>query len=195
MTSILDQFESNDLQTIPEETVLLEAPDTVKKKTRVSKKLVDESSAETEEKREQLSILSVLGSIDTYTGVKMSLGDVKRLSTKDVEKYYNRYQVTMGQQVTCGLIETGLEAGIELVSYILPIDDKKELISDLNKNELVKKELSNWAGLLVLKGGRFVALASAVFQVAKHIEFKTIKKEPEDEINSLVQEMVDDVLK
>ena len=31
MTSILDQFESNDLQTIPEETVLTEAPDTVKK--------------------------------------------------------------------------------------------------------------------------------------------------------------------
>ena len=84
---------------------------------------------------------------------------------------------------------------MKLVSYLLPIDDKKELISDLNKNELVKKELSNWAGLLVLKGGRFVALASAVFQVAKHIEFKTIKKEPEDEINSLVQEMVDDVLK
>ena len=101
----------------------------------------------------------------------------------------------MGKQVTGGLIDTGLEAGIELVSYILPIDDKKELISDHNGNELVKKELSNWAGLLVLKGGRFVALASAVFQIAKHIEFKSNKKEPENEVNSLVKEVVDDVLK
>ena len=125
MTSILDQFTSSDLQAVPEETVLPEATDVVKKpkKPRVSKKLVEENSDETEEKREQLSILAVLGTIDTYTGVKMSLGDVKRLPTKDVEKYYNRYQITMGQQVTGGLIETGLEAGIELVSYILPIDE------------------------------------------------------------------------
>ena len=87
MTSILDQFESNDSEAITEETVLpeVEVPDTVKKtrKPRVNKKLViDESSPETEERREQLSILAVLGTISNYTGVKMSLGDVKKLSSK-----------------------------------------------------------------------------------------------------------------
>ena len=61
MTSILDQFESNDSEAITEETVLPEAPVTVKKqrKPRVNKKLVvDDNSAETEERREQLSISS-----------------------------------------------------------------------------------------------------------------------------------------
>ena len=36
---------------------------------------------------------------------------------------------------------------------------------------VVKRELSNIAGLLVVKGGRLVALGSALFQVARHIKF------------------------
>ena len=33
----------------------------------------------------------------------MSLGDVKKLPAKDVEKYFNRYQITLGNQVASGL--------------------------------------------------------------------------------------------
>ena len=53
----------------------------------------------------------------------------------------------------------------------MPIDDTEELCSDLQKDELVKRELPNIAGLLVVKGGRLVALGSAFFQVARHIKF------------------------
>ena len=148
----------------------------------------------TEEKREQLSILAVLGTIDTYTGVKMSLGDVKRLSPKDVEKYYNRYQITLGNQVASGLVDTALETGVEIISYALPIDDKQELCNDIKKNELVKQELINAAGYIVLKGGRFVALASGLLQIAKHIDFSSFKKEPEDEIDKFIQDTVDKTL-
>ena len=198
MTSILDQFEETELQTIPKEPGKTEVPDTVKKqrksRVKVDKRDDDSSSADTEEKREQLSILSVLGTIETYTGVKMTLGDVKRLTAKDVEKYYNRYQITMGHQVTGGLIETALEAGVEIVSYALPIDNKKELISDLLGNELVKQELSNAAGFVVVKGGRFVALASGLFQIAKHIDFSTFKKEPESELDNYIINTVEQTL-
>ena len=38
-------------------------------------------------------------------------------------------------------------------------------------DELVKRELSNIAGLLVVRGGRLVALGSALFQVVRHIKF------------------------
>ena len=195
MTSILDQFE-NDSEVIPEDTVLPEASDTVKKqrKPRASKKLVDENYAETEERREQLSILSVLGTISNYTGVKMSLGDVKKLSAKDVEKYYNRYQITLGNQVASGLVDTALETGVEIVSYVLPIDDKQELCNDIKKNELVKQELINVAGFIVLKGGRFVALASGLLQIAKHIDFASFKKNNEDEIDKFIQDTVDKTL-
>ena len=106
MTSILDQFENDKPEVLPEETVLLEASVKKQRKPRVvNKKVVDDSiTEETEERREQLSILAVLGTIDNYTGVKMSLGDVKRLTSKDVEKYYNRYQITLGNQVASGLV-------------------------------------------------------------------------------------------
>ena len=59
----------------------------------------------------------------------------------------------------------------KVISCFLPIDDTEELCYDLQNDELVKRELSNIAGLLVVRGGRLVALGSALFQVARHIKF------------------------
>ena len=58
-----------------------------------------------------------------------------------------------------------------MISCFLPIDDTEELCYDLQNDELVKRELSNIAGLLVVRGGRLVALGSALFQVVRHIKF------------------------
>ena len=60
-----------------------------------------------------------------------------------------------------------------MISCFLPIDDTEELCYDLQNDELVKRELSNIAGLLVVRGGRLVALGSALFQVVRHIKFNT----------------------
>ena len=46
-----------------------------------------DSPDEMESKRESLSILASLGTTKEFLGVEMSLGDIKKLSTKDVEKY------------------------------------------------------------------------------------------------------------
>ena len=129
-----------------------------------------------EEKRESLAILASLGTAKDYIGVQMSLGDVKKLSPKDVEKYYYRYQSILGKQVTGGLVENVLKLAINLTWNFLPIDDKDELTNDLLQDELVRRELTTAAGYLVLKGGRFVALASALFHVIKHVDFTTINK-------------------
>ena len=167
MESILEQFEG-------EPTSVVSEPE----KKEVKKRKKQPSSPEVEEKREQLSILAVLGTIETYTGVKMSLGDVKKLLPKDVEKYHNRYQITMGNQVTGGLVDMALEASTEVLSYALPIDDKQELCNDLKQNELVKQELNNVAGYVVLHGGRFVALGSGLLQVLKHVKFSGAVEQP-----------------
>ena len=47
-----------------------------------------DTDTDIEEKRESLAILASLGTAKDYLGVQMSLGDVKKLSAKDVEKYY-----------------------------------------------------------------------------------------------------------
>lgn len=175
MTSILDQYVDDKLETISEEPEQVEEKKEIKKKKQTIKK--DVNNTEIEEKREELSILAVLGTIENYTGVKMSLGDVKRLPAKDIEKYYNRYQVTMGEKISGGLVDQALETGVQLASCILPIDDNQGLCNDLKNNDLVKQELTSAVGYLVLKGGRFVALASCLIQIAKHISFNTIKEE------------------
>ena len=133
-----------------------------------------------EVKRESLAILASLGSTEEFLGKAMSLGDVKKLSSKQVEKYFNRYKTVMGKQVSTGLVESAISAASVLVSYVIPVDDVEALNEDLKNDDLVKRELSNFAGLLVLKGGRLVALASGLFKVAKHVKLRPFE-ENEDE--------------
>ena len=129
-------------------------------------------SSDVPEKREALAILASLGETKDFIGVEMSLGDITKLSTKDVQKYFNRYQAAMSSRVTDGLVKSAIKLASRAISIFLPIDDVDRLCVDLQGDELVNRELSNFAGLLVLKGGRFVALASGLFQVAKHVEIK-----------------------
>ena len=133
-------------------------------------------------KRESLAILASLGTTKEYLGVEMSLGDIKKLTAKDVEKYYNRYQTVLGKQVSSGLVESALQVASHAISYVVPVDDTEALSKDLQNDELVKRELTNFAGLLVLKGGRLVALASGLFQVAKHIRIA-----PSEEASNKIQ--------
>ena len=126
---------------------------------------------ELEEKRESLAILVSLGTAKDYLGINMSLGDVKKLSLKDVEKYYYRYQSILGKQVTGGLVENALKLASKVISNVISIDDTNALHSDILGDELIRRELTNAAGYIVLKGGRFVALASALFHVVNHLNF------------------------
>ena len=124
---------------------------------------------EMESKRESLSILASLGTTREFPGVEMSLGDIKKLSTKDVEKYYLRYQTILGKQLSSSLVDSAVLAASKAVSMVVSIDDTEQLYQDFKSDEIIKRELSNFAGLLILKRGRLVALASAFFQVAKHV--------------------------
>jgi len=174
MSSILEQFEPIT------DTSAEKEQQPAKKTSRAKKKVVEiEPSPEVEEKREQLSILAVLGTIEEYTGAKLSLADVKKLSVADVEKFHNRYQVKMGNQVSGSLVDMTIDGATEILSYFLPIDNKTDLGKDLKQNELLKQELNTTAGYAVLKGGRFVALGSALIQIAKHLKFSVEKKSEE----------------
>ena len=127
-----------------------------------------------------------------YLGVQMSLGDVKKLSQKDVEKYYYRYQSMLGKQVTGGMVESTIKLFSRFVSKDISIDNCDTLSNDILQDELVKRELSTAAGYLVLKGGRFVALASALFHVVNHLDLtmneKILVEKPEHNAEDNSQE-------
>ena len=129
------------------------------------------SVGDVEYQKESLVILASLGTTKEYLGVEMSLEKIHKLSDKEVEKYFNRYQKVAGQKMANGLVDSAIRTATKVISCFLPIDDTEALCSDLQKDELVKRELSNIAGLLVVRGGRLVALGSALFQVARHIKF------------------------
>ena len=129
------------------------------------------SVGDVEYQKESLVILASLGTTKEYLGVEMSLEKIHKLSDKEVEKYFNRYQKVAGQKMANGLVDSAIKTATKVISCLLPIDDTEELCSDLQKDELVRRELSNIAGLLVVRGGRLVALGSALFQVARHIKF------------------------
>ena len=135
-------------------------------------KTPDDDEEDLETQRESLAILASLGSTEEFLGKAMSLGDIKRLSPKQVKKYFNRYKTVMGKKVSTGLVESAISAASVLISYVIPVDDVEALNEDLKNDDLVKRELSNFAGMLVLKGGRLVALASGLFKVAKHVKLR-----------------------
>ena len=136
----------------------------------------DTNEDDIEEKRESLAILTSLGTTKDYLGVQMSLGDVKKLTPKDVKKYYYRYQSVLSEQVTGGIVENAIKLASKVISRFIPIDNPDSLSNDLVQDEIVRHELVDAAGYLVLKGGRFVALASALFHVVSHVDF-TMKEE------------------
>ena len=133
---------------------------------------------EIEVKQESLAILATLGTTKEYLGVDMSLGDVKKLSVRDVEKYFNRYQAVMGKKISGGVVDSSLQLISKIISYLVPVDDIDALCNDLKNDDLVNCELTNIVGLLALKAGRLAALASGLFQVAKHVKIGKIQQKP-----------------
>ena len=129
------------------------------------------SAGDVDYQKESLVILASLGTTKEYLGVEMSLEKIHKLPDKEVEKFFNRYQKVAGQKMANGLVDSAISTATKVISCFVPIDDTEELCYDLQNDELVKCELSNIAGLLVVRGGRLVALGSALFQVVRHIKF------------------------
>ena len=129
------------------------------------------SAGDVDYQKESLVILASLGTTKEYLGVEMSLEKIHKLPDKEVEKFFNRYQKVAGQKMANGLVDSAISTATKVISCFLPIDDTEDLCYDLQNDELVKRELSNIAGLLVVRGGRLVALGSALFQVVRHTKF------------------------
>ena len=140
------------------------------------------STGDVEYQKESLVILASLGTTKEYLGVEMSLEKIHKLPDKEVEKFFNRYQKVAGQKMANGLVDSAISTATKVISCFLPIDDTEELCYDLQNDELVKRELYNIAGLLVVRGGRLVALGSALFQVVRHIKFNRESESDRDAV-------------
>ena len=121
--------------------------------------------------REQLAELVSTGKAKDPIGVQLTHEQVKRLSDKDVEKYSKWYETYVGAKTTDSLIDSCIFLVTKVVRMAVNVKDIDAYQKELRNDYIINKELSNLAGSLALKCGRFLALASAAMITTKHIDF------------------------
>ena len=120
--------------------------------------------------REQLAVLVSKGKAKETIGVQLTHEQVKRLSDKDVEKYTKRYETYVGSKTTESLIDSFILLATKAVGLAVNIKDIDAYQKELRNDYIINNELSNLAGNLALKCGRFLAAANAALITAKHID-------------------------
>ena len=103
--------------------------------------------------------------------MQLTYEQVKRLSDKDVENYYKRYEAFVGAKTTDSLIESFTFLVSKVVGMAVDIKYVDAYQKELKNDYTISKELSNLAGNLALKCGRFLALANVALISTKHINF------------------------
>ena len=122
--------------------------------------------------REKLAVLVSTGKSKEAIGVQLKHDQVKRLSDKDVQKYFKRYEAYAGNKTTESLIDSAIMLFSKAAGLVVSIDDKKELHKELKNDYIINQELSSLAGGLALRFGRWLALANAALITTKHIKFE-----------------------
>ena len=131
------------------------------------------------EEREALAILAATGYTKEYLGKEFSLGDIHKLSEKEVDRLHLRYQAILGKEVERSLSEGFLRVACRAITHVLNIfekqlDDEKALLSDLQNDALIRRELSYGAGWIAIHGGRLTALAAVLTHVGCHTQAKNV---------------------
>ena len=119
----------------------------------------------------QLAVLVSTGKAKEGIRVQLTHEQVKRLSDKEVEKYTKRYETYVGSKTTESLIDSFIFLATKVVGMTVKIKDIDAYQKEVRNDYILNKELSNLAGNLALKCGRFLAAANAVFITTKHVDF------------------------
>ena len=113
--------------------------------------------------------LQTTGNSWRFVGTRLTQDDVKKMSESDVEKYYKRYEAALASRVTDTLVDGFLKLTCKAVGMAVTIDDTEKLHDDLKDDYIIQEELLSAAGLLSLRCGRLMAVASAVLHIANHV--------------------------
>ena len=135
----------------------------------IAMNILEAEPASDSDHREQLAVLVASGRAKEMIGVSFTQDQVKRLSEKDVEKYFKRYEASISSKTCDAIVDTFLQLSCKALAYFLPVDEGK-LMKDLNDDFIVKRELGMIAGSLSLKYGKYMAIASAALLTAKNVE-------------------------
>ena len=121
--------------------------------------------------REQLAILVASGNCKEMLGVQLTQEQIKRLTKKDVEKYFKRYEASLSSKTCDAIVDTFIQLSCRTLSYFLPIDREK-LLNNSKKDFMDKRELYIIAGGLYLRYGSYMAAASAALLTLNNLKLE-----------------------
>ena len=75
--------------------------------------------------REQLAILVASGNCKEFLGVQLTQEQIKRLTKKDVEKYFKRYEASLSSKTCDAIVDTFIQLSCRGLAYFLPLDQEK----------------------------------------------------------------------
>ena len=122
---------------------------------------------------EQLAVLVSTGKAKEAIGVQLTHEQLKRLTDKEVEKYYKRYETFVGSKTTESMVDSLLTLLTRGLQMVVEIDDIDAMKRELKEDFIINKEMTDFVGSLSLKYGKFLAPISAALITAKHIDFNS----------------------
>ena len=123
--------------------------------------------------REQLAVLVSTGKSKEAIGVQLTHEQLKRLTDKEVEKYYKRYETFVGSKTTESMVDSLLTLLTRGLQMVIEIDDVDAMKKELKEDFIINKEMTDFVGSLSLKYGKFLAPISVALITAKHIDFNS----------------------
>ena len=123
--------------------------------------------------REQLAVLVSTGKSKEAIGVQLTHEQLKRLTDKEVEKYYKRYETFVGSKTTESMVDSLLTLLTRGLQMVIEIDDVDAMKKELKEDFIINKEMTDFVGSLSLKYGKFLAPISAALITEKHIDFNS----------------------
>ena len=139
--------------------------------------------------REELAVLVSTGRCKEAIGTILTQEQVKRLSEKEVIKYYKRYETYVGSKTTDSLIDNFLSLAIKGVGMIVKIDDANALKNELKSDFIITKEMSQFCGGLALRFGGLLSVANAAAITAKHVDFSQVTEQIAEQYSEITEEL------
>ena len=136
--------------------------------------------------REQLAVLVSTGKSKEAIGVQLTHEQLKRLTDKEVEKYYKRYETFVGSKTTESMVDSLLTLLTRGLQMVIEIDDVEAMKKELKEDFIINKEMTDFVGGLSLKYGKFLAPISAALITTKHINFNShLEKKDEAKLEEI----------
>ena len=143
--------------------------------------LETEPSSESDH-REQLAILVASGNCKEMIGVQLTQEQIKRLSEKDVETFFKRYEASLSSKTCDAIVDTFIQLSCRTLAYFLPLD-QDNLLNNLKKDFMVKRDLYVIAGGLYLRYGKYMAAASAALLTINNLKLDSRQENLEGQLD------------